>query len=66
MSDLTFAMEILSNRKSCENCYHHRSGRCGMYSCRCATDILNRKAEPSWWMSYEEGEEAERRLEYGE
>lgn len=57
MGDLSFAMEILSNEKNCESCFHARSGHCALYSCTCANDVAHHAANPSRWMSYEEGEE---------
>ena len=56
MSDLQFAREILSTRKNCNNCWFRMDKHCSLASVRCATDILNKKDEPSRWLSYEEGE----------
>jgi hypothetical protein len=63
VSDLTFAMEILDTRKRCENCYHYRHNYCALNSCNCANDVAHHASDPSRWMSYEEGEESEERLQ---
>ncbi len=52
---LAFAEEILSTRKTCDNCWHSRTGPCTMYSVACATQVETATL-PVWWMSHEEGE----------
>ncbi|MCK9597443.1 MAG: hypothetical protein M0R06_00305 [Sphaerochaeta sp.] len=39
--------------KNCGNCYHHRSGHCGLYSSTCATAISNHQPGPRW-QNYED------------
>ena len=56
---LRFAQEILSTAKTCSNCYHHRDGRCEVYSCNCVTSV-RKVSTPFWWLSYEEGEARKR------
>ena len=56
------ALAMASSRKTCTNCWHNREGDCAMFSCECATDILNHAREPRWWTSYEDGEENEKRV----
>jgi len=62
LKKLLFAREILSTRKTCDNCWHNHTGHCGLYSCKCVTQVLNRADTPEWWLSYEDGEEYERRI----
>lgn len=57
---LQFAKEILDNRHTCSNCYFW-SSHCTLYSCTCATAVGNRAVNPPRWMSFEEGEGAERK-----
>ena len=62
MSNLDFAMSVLSNEKNCENCYHYHSRHCALYSCDCANDVAHHTSAPKWWMSYEEGEAIDKEL----
>lgn len=63
LRELQFAKDILDIRKTCKNCYHWRNNDCALCSCECATQVSRRAINPSRWMSYEEGEELERRFQ---
>lgn len=54
---ILFALEILLvRRKTCDSCWHNRTGHCSLYSSNCATAVFNQAADPPRWTSYEDGE----------
>jgi len=57
-----YAMDAVSKRKTCINCWHMREGHCAMYSSSCATDVFRHVSNPAWWTSYKDGEIQERRV----
>lgn len=57
-----FVEALSSTKKTCENCWHNRTGHCSMYSCECATDVARHHSSPRWWTSYEDGAENERQV----
>ena len=60
MDDLiSSTLAMFSKRKTCDNCWFNREGRCGLYTSDCATAVFNREQLPPRWISYEEGEAAE-------
>lgn len=62
-SDLTkTALDMASTRKTCDNCWFGKEGDCALYSSKCATAVFNHANVPPRWLSYTDGEDAERRL----
>lgn len=57
-----FAQEVLTERKTCSNCWHNREEHCKLFSCECATSVFNHTIKPLRWKSYETGKAQETNL----